>query len=53
MYKKAQASQLDSVMVSAAVSHMTICLLSFLSRNPSSRGGGIFIFYEDFPFGSC
>jgi hypothetical protein len=29
---------------------MTICLLSFLSLHPFSWGGGMFIFYEDFPF---
>jgi hypothetical protein len=43
---------LDASVLSAAVAHVSIRLLSFLSLHPFSWGGGIFIFYEDFPFGN-
>jgi hypothetical protein len=42
---------MDASVLSAAVAHMTIRLISFLSLHPFSWGGGIFI-YQDFPFGN-
>jgi hypothetical protein len=43
---------LDASVLSAADAHVTIRLLSCVSLHPFSWGGGIFIFYEDFPFGN-